>query len=99
VREPEFDAEAYLTRVEERQRAASPNIPVHRHMRRGHPADQIVNTARELGAALVVMTTHGRTGIQRLMAGSVAGRVVEHGQEPVVLIGPAALSARDQAVN
>jgi hypothetical protein len=33
------------------------------------------------------------------MAGSVAGRVVEHGQEPVVLIGPAALSARDQAVN
>lgn len=39
------------------------------------PADAIVRAARELGCDFVVMATHGRTGLRRMLKGSVAERV------------------------
>lgn len=43
---------------------------------RGTPYDDIVRTARRNGADLIVMGTHGRTGVRHLLMGSVAERVL-----------------------
>jgi nucleotide-binding universal stress UspA family protein len=50
------------------------------------PADAIHRAAEELGAEAVVMGTHGRTGINRLMLGSVAERVLRESRIPVLTV-------------
>ena len=50
----------------------------------GDPAEQVLNAARGLEADLIVMGTHGRKGISRLMLGSVAERVVRESPTPVL---------------
>jgi len=47
-------------------------------VRNGDPRDEILEVARERGADLIVMGSHGRSGITRLMLGSVATHVVTH---------------------
>src|SRR5207302_9277786 len=42
------------------------------------------------GADLVVMATHGRTGLRRAVLGSVAGKVLTTGSVPVLLVSPTA---------
>ena len=49
------------------------------------PASGIVQTAREEGADLIVVGSHGRSGIARLMLGSVAARVVAESPLPVLV--------------
>jgi len=44
----------------------------------GDPADAIVHMAAELDVDLIVMATHGRTGLQHVLLGSVAEKVVRH---------------------
>jgi len=41
----------------------------------------------------VVMTTHGRTGLAEVVLGSVARRVVQHGNTPTLVVRPAATPA------
>ncbi|HUE75907.1 MAG TPA: universal stress protein, partial [Chloroflexota bacterium] len=52
------------------------------------PAMAILADARDQEADLVVMTTHGRSGLGRAILGSVATRVVENAHVPVVLLRP-----------
>ena len=52
----------------------------------GHPADAIVRMAQERGADLIVMGTHGRTGIQHVLLGSVAEKVVRFAPCPVLTV-------------
>jgi nucleotide-binding universal stress UspA family protein len=52
----------------------------------GDPADSIVKLAKEEGADLIVMSTHGRTGLARLLMGSVAEAVVRQAPCPVLTI-------------
>jgi nucleotide-binding universal stress UspA family protein len=47
-------------------------IRVRTEVRRGEPVDEIVDCARAVGADLIAMTTHGRTGLGRWLFGSVA---------------------------
>ncbi len=54
-------------------------------LRRGSPADEIVAEAKEWGAGVIVVSTHGRTGLSRLVLGSVANRVVNLATCPVLL--------------
>lgn len=54
----------------------------------GAASDGIARAAGELGADLVVMGTHGRTGIKRLMIGSVAERTLRYSPCPVLTIPP-----------
>jgi nucleotide-binding universal stress UspA family protein len=56
------------------------------HVRFGSPADEIIETADELEDPLIVMTTHGRTGIGRWIYGSVADKVVHASDAPVLLL-------------
>lgn len=48
-------------------------------------APGIVQSAREVAADLVVVGSHGRTGVARLMLGSVAGKVVAESPVPVLV--------------
>ncbi len=52
------------------------------------PALQIVDYAKEIGADLIMMATHGRSGLAALIQGSVAGEVVRSGVAPVMLVRP-----------
>lgn len=55
-------------------------------IRAGGVGDIIVDAARIAGAELIVMGTHGRTGVKRLLLGSVAEHVVRHAGCPVVTV-------------
>jgi universal stress protein A len=50
----------------------------------GQPADVIVNVAQRLPADLIVMVTHGRRGLARLVEGSIAEKVLRHTPCPVL---------------
>ena len=52
----------------------------------GDPAGSIVHTAETEGADLIVMGTHGRTGLTRLLMGSVAEAVVRRAPCPVLTV-------------
>lgn len=52
----------------------------------GPPADRIVRAARARRADLIVMGTHGRSGLARLLVGSVAERVVASAPCPVLTV-------------
>ena len=54
----------------------------------GNPATEILEYASQHGTDLIIMTTHGRSGIIRWALGSVADRVVRHSPIPVLLIRP-----------
>ena len=58
------------------------------HFRVGSPADEIVQLAVDLDADLIVVGTHGRRGIERLVLGSTAERVVRLGRCPVYVVRP-----------
>jgi nucleotide-binding universal stress UspA family protein len=63
-------------------------VTVHGHLATGVPADAICASAQEMGADLIVMTTHGRTGFNRAWIGSVADAVVREASIPVLLLRP-----------
>lgn len=52
----------------------------------GPPAETIVDVAQEIPHSLVLMTTHGRSGLKRLMLGSVTDSVVRNAHGPVMVI-------------
>lgn len=55
----------------------------------GDVHDEILKMAEEKGAELIVMGTHGRRGLNRLLLGSVAESVTKRANCPVLLIRPA----------
>jgi nucleotide-binding universal stress UspA family protein len=63
-------------------------VPVSTRAELGDAASSITATAMQLNAALIVMTTHGRTGVSRAVLGSVAGRILEHSTASLVLVRP-----------
>jgi len=52
----------------------------------GDPGDSIATVAQEVGAGLIVMPSHGRTGLKHLLIGSVAERVVRLAHCPVLVL-------------
>ncbi|MBS1569894.1 MAG: universal stress protein [Bacteroidetes bacterium] len=55
-------------------------------MPEGHPKEDILRTARTWEADLIVVGTHGRTGLQHLLTGSVAEHVIRHARVPVMVV-------------
>ena len=58
-------------------------------VRAGKPADVIVEVAREYGASLIVMGTHGRGRVGRTVFGSTAEQVLQRATVPVAIVPPA----------
>ncbi|GIX49801.1 MAG: universal stress protein [Candidatus Tectimicrobiota bacterium] len=91
----EVDVAGYLSAVEAvarqglataLQRVRQAGIEAHSRLVHGVPWQQIVDTARALPADLIVMATHGRTGLQHALIGSVTERVVRHAPCPVLVV-------------
>lgn len=61
-------------------------VPVQHKFIVGHPADTLVDYAADNEIGLIVMGTHGRTGLSRLLMGSVAEAVVRRATCPVLTI-------------
>ena len=57
-------------------RPTDATIPVDRYLTEGEPAEEILRLAKERGADLIVLGTHGRSGLGRLLMGSVAEKVM-----------------------
>ena len=83
--DPRFDTDA-LENV--RKRVDGPDLKhaVETMLRRGYDAQGITQTADEVGCDLIVMGTHGRTGLSRLMMGSVAENVLPKANCPVLVV-------------
>jgi nucleotide-binding universal stress UspA family protein len=56
--------------------------------RTGKPAETINQAAEDFDVDLIVMATHGRTGVTRLFLGSVAEHVLRASKRPVITIRP-----------
>ena len=63
-------------------------LRTHTAILRGDPAGQVIQYAGEGDAALITISSHGRSGISRIVFGSVAGKVVRHAGIPVLVITP-----------
>lgn len=79
--EVESDAEQTLAKVE-----LPAEVPVVRKLLHGAPDAEIVKYAKEVGADLVVLGTHGHTGLMRVLLGSVAESVVRKAHCPVLTV-------------
>lgn len=66
--------------------AAYNGVDLVKLMPEGHPKKDIIKTAETWGADLIVMGTHGRTGLLHLLIGSVAEHVVRHSKTPVMVV-------------
>lgn len=67
-------------------RAREAGVAVETAVREGTPHEEILAYADERGVDAVVMGTHGRSGVDRVLVGSVAERVLRSAQVPVMLV-------------
>lgn len=74
------------TALEQTERLAPEDLSVETDIIEGSPAREITAYASENPADLVVMGTHGRSGVDRLLLGSVAERVVRSSPVPVLTV-------------
>lgn len=56
------------------------------HVQDQHPAEGIIATAKDRGCDLIVMASHGRRGIDRLLMGSQANEVLTHSKVPTLIV-------------
>jgi nucleotide-binding universal stress UspA family protein len=89
----------YLVDCSQRVAERLPDLALATLVEVGDPAARIVAAAAEAEAALVVMATHGRSGLARTAFGSVAGRVLAQGQAPLVLVHPHASGQSARVAN
>ncbi|MCB9141469.1 MAG: universal stress protein [Anaerolineales bacterium] len=74
----------YLDHVTRRIKAAGHEVVT--VIRLGQPAEEIISYASESGCEVIVMSTHGRSGIGRWVYGSVADKVLRGSATPVLLV-------------
>lgn len=84
----EEQAEAVRYINEKMDEIKKENIKVTAVTQNGPVPDTILAVAEETQTDMIAMSTHGRTGLQRWLMGSVADRVVHHAHIPVMLIHP-----------
>ena len=77
---------------------ADPAVAYEHRLMIGSPATAIVEMAQRENVSLIVMPTHGRTGLMRLLMGSVAEEVVRKAKCPVLTVKPAAANVAKAVV-
>jgi nucleotide-binding universal stress UspA family protein len=82
----EHDHREYLSRVA--QRLEQSGLHVETEFLIGQPADEILRVVGEREPRLLVLATHGRSGLSRWRYGSVASRLVREAPVPTVVVGP-----------
>ena len=76
----------YLGKKEEELRAELPGVKVSSSLLEGYVTEALERQAKEIGANMVIMTTHGRTGVSRAWLGSVADSLVRNSSFPLLVI-------------
>jgi len=88
--ETQLEPESYRQRLRDDLRRACPppdaGVAVEHLLAEGSPPRQIDQVARERSCGLVVMGTHGPTGLSRLLMGSIAEQVMRHSDCPVLTV-------------
>lgn len=98
---PVYDYPLYLPQIEQEdhrratayleQVAASPEwrgIRISTNTLDGDPAEAILETAHQRPSPLIVLSSHGDTGVKRWMLGSVATKIMHYSHDPVLLLRP-----------
>lgn len=106
---PEMGPAVWFTPLEPQERkklvawladAAAParaaGVAVEVHVVEGRPVPEILKSAKENVAGLIVLGTHGRTGFDRLLLGSVTERILRHAPCPVLTVTARAVPAYPQ---
>lgn len=86
IESAEVTTEEYL--LKEEAKLTEEGNKVTHIMREGPIPEIILKVAEELHVDMIAMSTHGRSGIERWLMGSVADRVVHYSHIPVMLIHP-----------
>jgi len=93
---PPIDREGLRTQLEAIA-SAYPELRIECRLAENQPASAILDVARESGCDVIVMGSHGRTGLSRLLMGSVAEQVVRRATCPVLTVKTPAKSATEGA--
>lgn len=96
IQEEEAEAERYLIAITQSLHAEG--LRIQPRIRVGEAAQAILDESQASGASLVVMASHGRTGLGRMMRGSVASEVLHRGSLPLLLVRPSGLKAPEPDV-
>ncbi len=80
------DAETYLAKVG--QQLKRNGIDVRTEVRFGNVVEHLVDFADKNGVDLIVIATHGRSGVSRWVWGSVAERILRSARVPVLMVRP-----------
>ena len=67
-------------------REAASEVQFFVHARIGHPAEEILAVAKDVGADMVFIGSHGKVGVERFLLGSVSERVVREARCPVMVV-------------
>ena len=86
---PEPNSERIQKMLED-VRPRDPAVPFEHQLTMGDPAGEVVRIAGDEGCEMIVMGTHGRTGLTRLLMGSVAEQIVRRAPCPVLIYREAA---------
>lgn len=86
VKPPELQEKVHQAMEQLVRRVCGDNVLYEIHAEMGHPAYTIVDFAERQGVGLIVIASHGLTGIKRLLLGSVAERVVHRAPCPVFTV-------------
>lgn len=79
--------EQYLAKDWEKlERYQCAGVEIHRAIKEGEPAEQIVRAAKEIGCDFIVMGCVGRSGLPRLLLGSVAEHVLRGADCQVIIV-------------
>ncbi len=85
IAQVDADAAEYLHQTG--QRMLRDGVPaVEERLLHGSPAEAIIDLAKATPANIIMMSTHGRSGMGRWVLGSIADRVIRHSGDPVLLV-------------
>lgn len=82
---------------EQAAKVSAAGLTVDTQVAQGKPAEEVLRIAGESEAGFIALASHGRSGISRWWAGSVATRVIRQASVPVLVAGPEALGRTESA--
>ena len=87
IEQSQKDAESYIASITGKFKQKY-NIPAKSVLANGNAAEEILEYVKKNDVDLIIMTTHGRSGVSRFLFGSVADKVSRHSTVPVLIISP-----------
>ena len=96
--EVQKEAEDYLKGIVDSWSSDNEAVKIEANVLEGYPASTIIEQAESQDDTLILMSTHGYSGVQRLLLGSVAGKVVQAAETPVLLIPAGATNPKGELV-